>query len=754
MIKAVNSKWYNCGVDNVILVVESWNAKVLGRDFGLVIRGRCRWDVPVYSHTVELGFVLSIYWWTSNLLVSEARCSQISERSDFQVDPVSNHIANMKDTEFFTDYGDANRYKILEIIGKGSYGVVGAAIDTHTGEKVAIKKINDIFEHISDAIRILREVKLLRLLRHPDIVEIKRIMLPPSKRDFKDIYVVFELMESDLHQVIKANDDLTREHHQFFLYQMLRALKYMHTANVYHRDLKPKNILANANCKLKICDFGLARVAFNDTPTTVFWTDYVATRWYRAPELCGSFFSKYTPAIDIWSIGCIFAEVLTGRPLFPGKSVVHQLDLMTDLLGTPSAETIAGVRNDKARKYLMDMRKKNPVPFSQKCPNADPLALHLLERMLAFDPKDRPTAEEALADPYFKGLSKVEREPSCQAISKLEFEFERRRVTKEDIRELIYREILEYHPQLLKDYLNGNEGANFIYPSAIGQFKKQFAHLEENYGRSGPVIPLERKHISLPRSTVHSSTIPPKPLPTSSNRDHQSKEERTAEVTSGVYTSVSKQPPRVPSVAAKPGRVVGQVQFEAGRRMIRNEAPSSHYFFRPATTPNQIKPGGVMVADLGPPVGPTTKPITMNNTASQSGGHEVTIDINTNPYPHHHQMQPNSVPFNSRVALDAKLIQAQSQFGPIGAAAVAMGTHRNIGSRENQVVEARIEKGFYLSSLFLLNLGGLTSVLALEALVVVIEFIYFGELNPDSMIAKPHGFVYLHSHFYGNGSTG
>ena len=93
---------------------------------------------------------------------------------------------------------------------------------------------------------------------------------------------------------------------------------------MYHRDLKPKNILANADCKLKICDFGLARPAFHDSgPTTVFWTDYVATRWYRAPELCGSFFTKYTPAIDIWSIGCIFAEILSGRPLFPGKNVVH-----------------------------------------------------------------------------------------------------------------------------------------------------------------------------------------------------------------------------------------------------------------------------------------------------------------------------------------------------------------------------------------------------------------------------------------------
>ncbi|CAA6671342.1 unnamed protein product [Spirodela intermedia] len=375
--------------------------------------------------------------------------------------------------DFFTEYGDANRFKIQEVIGKGSYGVVCSAIDTHTGEKVAIKKIHDIFEHISDAVRILREIKLLRLLRHPDIVEIKHIMLPPSRRDFKDIYVVFELMESDLHQVIKANDDLTREHYQFFLYQLLRALKFIHTANVYHRDLKPKNILANANCKLKICDFGLARVAFNDTPTTIFWTvclddgfldfsfvcdffpndwfvqDYVATRWYRAPELCGSFFSKYTPAIDIWSIGCIFAEVLTGKPLFPGKNVVHQLDLMTDLLVLCTAQ----VRNEKARRYLSSMRKKQPVPFAQKFPNADPLALKLLERLLAFDPKDRPT-----------GLSKVEREPSCHPISKIEFEFERRRVTKEDIRELIFREILEYYPQLLKDYNSGAERSNFLYP--------------------------------------------------------------------------------------------------------------------------------------------------------------------------------------------------------------------------------------------------------------------------------------------------
>ena len=400
---------------------------------------------------------------------------------------------------FFAECNEINRYTLHEVIGKGSYGVVSSATDRNDGSRVAIKKITDVFENVSDATRILREIKLLRLLKHRDIVGVHSILLPPDEYNFKDIYVVFKLFETDLHQVIKANDDMTIDHYRYFLYQLLRGLKYIHSARVYHRDLKPKNILINSDCKLKICDFGLARPMFDDSPQTVFWTDYVATRWYRAPELCGSFFTRYSPSVDIWSIGCIFAEIITRKPLFPGKNVVDQLQIITDLVGTPNEEEVNAVRNDKARRFLQNLPPKPGIPFAQAFPGVDENALDILKWMLAFDPKKRPTPTQALEHPFLKSLHNVSKEPECTPVSKLEFGFEFKKMGVDDVRKLIYREILEYHPNVLREKAqDGHDGMHYVIPDAADRFRMQFSDMELNGAKNSS----PRAALSMPAEKV------------------------------------------------------------------------------------------------------------------------------------------------------------------------------------------------------------------------------------------------------------
>lgn len=147
-------------------------------------------------------------------------------------------------------------------------------------------------------------------------------------------------METDLASIIKSNQPLTDDHVQFFLYQILRGLKYIHSAGILHRDLKPRNLLVNTNCDLKICDFGLARADIPLLQThSVVLTDYITTRWYRAPEVLLSW-KKYSTAIDVWSVGCILAEMLTRSPLFPGQEQEEQVQMIIDLLGFPTDEEL------------------------------------------------------------------------------------------------------------------------------------------------------------------------------------------------------------------------------------------------------------------------------------------------------------------------------------------------------------------------------------------------------------------------------
>merc|ERR1719378_142906 len=251
-----------------------------------------------------------------------------------------------------TKFEVPRRYAVLEPVGQGAYGIVCAAVDSASGENIAIKKIENAFEHITFTKRTLRELRILRHLRHENLIDVRSIFLPGIKEAFEDIYVISELMETDLASILKSTQPLSDDHVQFFLYQVLRGMKYIHSAGVIPRDLKPRNLLVNSNCDLKICDFGLARVNFSDDAFKVCpMTEYVCTRWYRAPEVLCSW-TDYTRAIDIWSIGCIFAEMLSRKPLFPGHNTQHQLQLIITFMGSPKSEELRKIPNDKCRRFI------------------------------------------------------------------------------------------------------------------------------------------------------------------------------------------------------------------------------------------------------------------------------------------------------------------------------------------------------------------------------------------------------------------
>jgi len=350
------------------------------------------------------------------------------------------HSFSVSGTRFEVD----KKYTLIKPIGHGAYGVVISAQNTdEDGEKVAIKKIPHAFDDIIDAKRILREIKLLRHFDHENIISIMDILKPPSIAKYEDVYIISDLMETDLHRIIYSRQPLSDDHVQYFMYQVLRALKYMHSANVLHRDLKPSNLLLNSNCDLKVCDFGLARGVIPDEESMEL-TEYVVTRWYRAPEIMLSC-QEYTKAIDVWSVGCIFAELLGRKPLFPGDDYIHQLTIICDKLGTPEDEDLEFITSEKARRFMKGQAHKAKVSFSSLYPKADPLAVELLDRMLMFNPAKRITVEEALAHPYLESLHNEEDEPTAHAV--FSFDFEKEDLTRERLQELIFEECVFFHPE-------------------------------------------------------------------------------------------------------------------------------------------------------------------------------------------------------------------------------------------------------------------------------------------------------------------
>ncbi|XP_043943271.1 mitogen-activated protein kinase 12-like [Protopterus annectens] len=219
-------------------------------------------------------------------------------------------------------------------------------------------------------------------------------------------YLVMPFMGTDLGKIMK-HEKLTEDRIQFLVYQILKGLKYIHSAGIIHRDLKPGNLAVNEDCELKILDFGLARHA--DTEMT----GYVVTRWYRAPEVILNWM-HYTQTVDIWSVGCIMAEMITGRTLFKGNDHLDQLTEIMKVTGTPTQDFVQKLQSQEAKNYIKSLPKVQKKDFAAFLKYASPLAVNFLEKMLVLDAEKRITAAEALAHPYFEQFREPDEETEAE----------------------------------------------------------------------------------------------------------------------------------------------------------------------------------------------------------------------------------------------------------------------------------------------------------------------------------------------------
>lgn len=283
------------------------------------------------------------------------------------------------------------KYEMLEKIGEGTYGVVYKARENESKEMVAIKKIR--FQHEDEGIpsTAVREVSLLKSLKHPNIVLLKEVIYKNE-----NLNLVFEYSENDLKKLMKKLTEPLPDHKvKSYMRQLMEALAYCHKKRVMHRDLKPHNLLIDNSDRLQLADFGLARTF---TLPIREYTHEVITLWYRSPEILLGQKIYSTPA-DIWSAGCIFAEMLLGTPFIPGDSEIDQIFKIFRLLGTPTEKTWPGFS------LLPDYKESFPR-FKKECfedifLDCNPLAIDLLEKLLVLNPDRRPTAEEVLLHPYF-----------------------------------------------------------------------------------------------------------------------------------------------------------------------------------------------------------------------------------------------------------------------------------------------------------------------------------------------------------------
>ncbi|CCW61556.1 unnamed protein product [Phytomonas sp. EM1] len=311
-------------------------------------------------------------------------------------------------------------YTITSVIGHGAYGVVCAALDDRTFQEVAIKHVSHVFEDLVDGRRIWREVLLLRLLNERGCRNIlKLIRVLPSKgndMEFNDLYIITDLYDIDFHSIIRQRKPISLDVLRKVTVHVLRCLADMHSMGVVHRDIKPSNILLKMDKDLEnavVCDFGLARGGLHQLKEPIHLTDYVVTRWYRAPEVL--LMAHYGFPVDVWALGCVMAEYVMQRPLFDGRDYIHQMQLVlstvpitgTDFIKHDSDTTIA---------HLLEVAKRygNTRPLDRLLVSIPKDGLNLITKMLAFEPQKRITAQEALKHSFLESVegSDCEKLPS------------------------------------------------------------------------------------------------------------------------------------------------------------------------------------------------------------------------------------------------------------------------------------------------------------------------------------------------------
>mmetsp|Transcript_120535 Transcript_120535/g.348353 ORF Transcript_120535/g.348353 Transcript_120535/m.348353 type:complete len:399 (-) Transcript_120535:104-1300(-) len=344
--------------------------------------------------------------------------------------------------------------ELVKKLGEGAYGEVFLCNDLRTGAQVAVKWIRNFArddakpEELLCGKRILREVRILQAMRHDNVMKLVDL-LPVPHPDFDDVYMVMPFVQADLHKVIYLKQlKLLEAHCQAFTCQILRGLKYLHSAGIVHRDLKPSNILTNKDCTLRIGDFGLAR---GRTDKEEVLTDYVVTRWYRAPELF-LLPEGYFEAVDLWSVGCIHYELLAREPLFPGKDHIDMLRKIADCLGFSIDDDLVWVpadRQEHIRGMLETLRLTQSASrgLEERLPNASQHCLDFVRRLLGKVPTQRPSAAEAIAHPYLEHLRDPEGETTAE--QPFSWDFDHFELTPRALKDRIYLECARRHPEIV-----------------------------------------------------------------------------------------------------------------------------------------------------------------------------------------------------------------------------------------------------------------------------------------------------------------